>query len=507
LEFKVDTPCFTIRSIEIKGYTKNLFQKSLFGDVDDPDDPAVGRCLGAKGINLVMKRIQNDIISRGFVTTRVLAEPQDLKIGKLTLTLIPGRIHAIRFAPDTDFRATQWNAVPASPGDILNLRDIEQALENFKRVPTAEADIQITPTAGPDAKPGESDIVISWKQAFPARLSLSANDSGSRYTGKYQGAVTLSLDNMLMLNDLFYGSFTHDLGGSGPGRGTLGYIFHYSVPFGYWLFGFTYSDYEYHQTVAGASQSYRYSGETSNGELRLSRVIWRDAVRKTTFGLAGWTRSVRNYIDDTEVEVQRRRMAGWAVDLEHREFIGRATLYLNLSYRHGTGAMGSLPAPEEAFGEGSSRPQVLYLNSQFGIPFNIGNQLLSYSITLRGQLNQTPLIPLDRFAIGGRFTVRGFDGENFLIGDSGWLMRNDFGAALGSTGQEVYFGFDYGEVYGQSARFLAGNSLAGSVLGLRGGYGGLGQFSYDAFVGRPLIQPNGFKTSSTTLGFNLNWTF
>lgn len=63
--------------------------------------------------------MQNAIVARGYVTTRELAAPQDLKQGTLALTLIPGRIRAIRFTEDSSPRATKWNAVPAAPGDIL----------------------------------------------------------------------------------------------------------------------------------------------------------------------------------------------------------------------------------------------------------------------------------------------------------------------------------------------------------------------------------------------------
>ena len=31
------------------------------------------------------------------------------------------------------------------------------------------------------------------------------------------------------------------------------------------------------------------------------------------------------------------------------------------------------------------------------------------------------------FSIGGRYTVRGFDGEASLMGERGWLLRNDIG--------------------------------------------------------------------------------
>ena len=277
-----ETPCFDIREIVIKSDIPAFDWAVQAANL--PGDPATGRCLGSTGINLVMERIQNAIVARGFVTTRVLAEAQDLHSGILTLTVIPGRIRAIRFSEDSDTRANAWNAVPAQPGDLLNLRDIEQALENFKRVPTAEADIQIVP----GDQPGESDLVITWKQAFPLRLTLSANDGGSRSTGKYQGNVTVSGDHLLTLNDLFYASYNHDLGGGESGeRGTHGYVVHYSLPFGYWMLGATASSNDYYQTVAGASQSYLYSGTSENDELKLSRLVYRDASNKTTLSLRG----------------------------------------------------------------------------------------------------------------------------------------------------------------------------------------------------------------------------
>lgn len=499
-----EAPCFPIHSIQLIGDASERFQWALRA-ANPKDDPALGRCLGAGGINLTMKRMQNAIIERGYVTTRVLAEPQDLKSGALVLTVIPGRIHAIRFTDGTSKRATQWNALPANPGDLLNLRDIEQALENFKRIPTAEADIQIAAAQGADAKPGESDVVIAWKQRFPVRLSLSLDDSGSDSTGKYQGNVALSLDHLLTLNDLFYVSYNHDLGGGESGkRGSEGQTLHYSVPYGYWQLGLTASEYDYHQSVAGANQSYLYSGESRNSEIRLSRLIYRDAVRKTTAFLAGWTRSSRNFIDDTEIEVQQRRMAGWEFGLGHREFIGTTTLDLGLAYRRGTGAHDALAAPEEDFGEGTSRAKLITANSQLQVPFVLGNQRLRYINVWRVQWNRTPLVPQDRFSIGGRYTVRGFDGENILSAERGWLTRNELGLALAQTGQELYLGLDYGEVGGSSSELLLGKRLAGGVIGLRGGYKG---FSYDLFWGQPIKKPEGFKTADIASGFNLNWSF
>ena len=494
-----ESPCFTIHEIRLDD-PAGRFGWALAA-ADGAGDPATGRCLGSRGINLVMTRLQNAIVARGYVTTRVLAEAQDLTDGVLTLKIIPGRIRAIRFADGSDERANAWNVFPAATGDLLNLRDIEQALENFKRVPTAEADIQIVPG---DAL-GESDIVITWKQVFPLRLTLSAHDGGSDATGKYQGSATVSGDHLLTLNDLFYASFNQDLGGGEAGRrGTRGHTLHYSLPFGYWTLGATSSANRYHQSVAGASQSYLYRGTSESHEIKLSRLVYRDAVNKTTVSLRGYLTKSNNFIDDAEVEVQRRRMAGWEAAIGHRAFIAQATLDLDLAWRRGTGAFAALKAPEEDFDEGTARPRLLSAEAALTLPFALGTQRLRYHGTWRAQWNRTPLVPQDRFSIGGRYTVRGFDGESVLMAERGFLIRNDLSLALGQSGQELYLGVDHGRVGGPSAELLVGRHLTGAVIGLRGNYK---QLNYDVFVGGPLDKPENFQTHHRTAGFNLTLSF
>lgn len=496
-----ESPCFQIRRIALEGDEADRFQWAL--DAADPaGDRATGSCLGTHGVNVTLKRVQNAIIGRGFVTTRILAAPQDLKQGTLTLTVAPGRIRSVRFAEGAPSGATAWNAVPASPGDLLNLRDIEQALENFQRLPTVTADIQIAPAQGEGAGPGESDLVIAWQQRAPARLNLTLDDAGSPPTGKLQGGATVSLDNPLRWNDLFYVNFGHDVL-NGGNKGTSSRTVHYDVPFGYWLLGATVSNYDYHQEVAGAYETYVYSGSSSNAELQLSRLFYRNATIKVGAYGRGWRRESDNFIDDTEVLVQRRRTAGWELGLTYKQFIGTATFDARLAYRRGTGAFGSLAAPEEAFGEGTSRPGLVSADMQLSIPFQWGSQRLRYSGSWRAQWDRTPLVPQDRFAIGGRYTVRGFDGDLSLSGERGWLLRNDLGLVLGG-GQELYLGVDYGHIGGPSTQWQVGDELAGAVLGLRGGHGRL---TWDLFFGAPVYEPDGFATAYTTTGFSLGWAY
>jgi len=88
-----EAPCFVISKIEMTGDSAGKFQFALDSVIQNIHEgkPILGRCLGAVGINAIMVRVQNAIIAKGYVTTRVLVAPQDLKTGVLQLTIIPGR--------------------------------------------------------------------------------------------------------------------------------------------------------------------------------------------------------------------------------------------------------------------------------------------------------------------------------------------------------------------------------------------------------------------------------
>lgn len=495
IAFPVETPCFPIQRVTLTG------QDALphWLPLQRIASQAQGRCLGGKGINLLMSTMQNRLVDHGWITTRVLAPTQDLKSGTLKLAIVPGYVRHVRLTDESDDYIQLYSAFPAHEGNLLDLRDIEQGLENLQRLPTVDASMEIVP----GEQPGESDVVISRKQSKMWRLGVSLDDAGTQTTGRYQGGVTLSLDNPFSLSDLLYVSASHDLNDHG-GKGSKNYTGHYSVPFGYWTLGVTGSDYDYQQTVAGQNQDYRYSGKSKNLDVQLSRVLHRSGSQKTTLTADVLARETRNYVDDTEVGVQRRQTAGWRLGLQHRHYIGQASVDAGVSYQRGTRWFGAQPAPEEYFGEATALGKILQLNAALDLPFEIGSQRLRYNVQYLRQISNTPLTPQDQFAIGNRWSVRGFDGERTLNASHGWYVRNDLGWSTPLPNQELYLGADYGEVGGYSSDPLIGKHLAGGVVGLRGSAFNTG---YDLFAGTPFSKPDGFHTSSLTLGFNLNWSW
>ncbi|NIY48075.1 ShlB/FhaC/HecB family hemolysin secretion/activation protein [Cedecea colo] len=492
LTLPAETPCFPVQHVELSGHDSLPHWLPL----QRLANQAAGKCLGSQGINLLMSTLQNRIISHGWTTSRVLAPAQDLKSGRLQLIVFPGKIRHVELTPDSSRWFWLYSAFPAHDGDLLDLRNIEQGLENLQRLPTVQAGMEIVPAQ----QPGESDIIISRQQSKFWRLGMSLDDSGSTSTGRYQGGVTLSLDNPLALSDLFWFSVSHDLQ-TGRDKGNQNLSAHWSVPVGYWAFSLTGSDYHYHQTIAGYVEDYRYSGKSQSLNAQLSRVLHRSSAQKTTAALDVQSRTTRNYINDTEIEVQRRHVSSWKAGLQHRHYIGQATLDAGISYQRGTRWFGAQPAPEEWFNEATALVRILRTDARLSLPYELAGQNFRYDVAWQRQTSNTLLTSQDRFSIGGRYTVRGFDGERTLNADRGWSVRNDFSWRMPLPGAEFYLAADYGEVSGKGTEYLVGNHLAGGAAGVRGSVWKMG---YDLFAGVPFSRPDGFKTSPATFGFSLN---
>lgn len=495
IQFPVETPCFAIDRVLLSGGDALPHWLPL----QRISNQAVGHCLGGKGINLLMSALQNRLVDHGYITTRVLAPAQDLKSGELKLVIVPGKVRNVLLTPESNRYVTLYSAFPAHDGELLDLRDIEQGLENLQRLPTVQASMEIVP----GEQPGESDIRLTRQQSKMWRVGASLDDSGTRSTGRYQGGFTLSLDNPLSLSDLFYLSASHNIGNHSD-KGSSNLTGHYSVPFGYWTAGFTANSYDYHQTVAGLNQDYRYSGKSQNVDFQLSRVLHRSSSQKTTFTYDVLAKESKNFINDTEVEVQRRRTSAWRIGLQHRHYIAQSTLDAGVSYQRGTRWFGAMPAPEEYYGDATALAKILQFNAQWAVPFTVANQAFRYNVQYQRQLSNTPLTPQDQFSIGSRWTVRGFDGERSLNADRGWFVRNDLAWSTPLPSQELYLGVDYGEVGGNGTQYLVGNHLAGGAIGVRGSAFNLG---YDLFAATPFSKPAGFKTDALSLGFSLNYQF
>lgn len=536
----------------------------------------LGKCMTVNDINAIAIRVQNRLIEQGYVTSRIMVGDQNLTDGELRLTLIPGKIAQVVvntadskvpvYVKQTNraYPAILDTALTIQTGKLLNIRDLETTLLNFKRVPSADANFKIAPShtgLNPSADNaintlstlGFSDILIDYTQHRRFRGSLSIDDSGSKSTGKYQSVATLSLDNLANYNDLFYLSFGRDLGNqinddkdhpSDKSKGSKNYGIGYVIPIKSSVLQLNANRYSYHQTVAGSTQDYIYGGTSRGYNAKLSHLVHRDAHSKSHVYAGGYAKSQQSDIDGTLIDVQTRKTAGYLFGMSHETTFGKRanhSLSTDISYKRGTAAFNALPSPEELFDEGSARVGIYQLNSNLTSRYGpiIGNKPLPiiHSTTLKAQYATDSLTPDLKMAIGGRYTVRGFDGERSLSADNGILVRQDISfypsflnkqsANNHSTtinqnnirnsqaSHAIYLGMDAGYITNhdksQNKRLL-GQHLAGAFIGIKGHYtpntnNPYLSFNYDIFTSKAISEPAGFSNKDWVSGVSLGMSF
>lgn len=488
--------CFPIRRVRLSGGGRDAARFSwLWQELRRYE----GRCIGREGIDLIRRRALDRLVARGLVTSRIGVPQQDLSRGELRFELLPGRLREVRVVGDG--RRTSWRAaLPLRPGDVVDLRAIEQGVEQFKRLPSQDARIDIAP----GEQPGESDLIVNLQHTRRWRVVGNADDAGVEATGRYQGGVDVTVDGPLGLNDLLGVGYSHDLSTRDRDRGTRGRNLSYSLPWGWWTFSLSASEYRYRQRVEGFRQSFHSSGLSRSGQLDLQRVLRRGARSKTALGLTLGKRRANSYLDGIEIGIQRRNTTSAELYLTHRQYLGAMQLDLRLAHRRGVPWFdGQWIGYDPAIGFPGYRYGLTTLDLSGALPFRWGGLNLSWESSLRAQAASQALLGSEFITLGGRYSVRGFDGESALGAERGAYWRNTLNLALHPLASP-YLGLDAGVIGGPSAGSSPGRSLVGGVVGLRGAWRGL---NWDGFAGWAIHRPEGLETARPTYGARLIYAF
>lgn len=504
-----EKPCFNIDKIVLIN-NDNKFKKELNKALNKVKFKP-NSCLGEKNIAIIYETLSNEIISSGYITTSVFIPQQNLKRGVLEFEILQGKIDKITIndTNSTKNRASEFMAFGGNKNsDILNIRDVEQAVENIQNATNGSVSVELIPSD----KSNFSDINITKNEKLPLSLWLSFDNLGSNATGKYQANANLYAYNLMGFNEIFYASYSANLfSGDKQSIENESKIGRYdnvyygaSVPFGRFLLDFNEYRYSYDLAVAGAYSVYKYSGESKRRNLTLSYLYHRNQISKNSMFFRLWERENKNYIDEFELDNQRRKTAGYEIGLDSQLFIENGLVAIGASYKKATGAMGSLKAPEEEYGEWTSRFEIISAYLNFRKQSHI--KPLTYDFKFSGMWNLTPLTMHEKLNLGGYYSVRGFDGKMSIAGDKGYYARNTLEYQIFNN-HSIYTAFDVGKVSKRSNDSSSNNILIGSGIGLKGGFNVYGALSYDLFFGFPIKKPDFFKTSDISTNFTISYHF
>lgn len=411
----VDTRCFTINTIELKGADSLSTHER-----DALLEPFIGQCLGVAQLNGVLKTITDHYIEKGLVTTRAYLPQQDLSQGTLQVLVVEGKLESLR--SDAASGLTQRElamAFPGREGEELNLREIEQLLDQLNRLPSNQAQMELAP----GNVVGGSNVLVKNTTQKPWRASLARHNDGQKSTGEQQWGVGLDWDSPLGLADQLNLRGGRDAV-SDHKRTYESNMLNYNLPWGWWNFNYTYSDSEYRTLGQGAGFDFKYTGESQTHQFRAERVIHRDARGKTSLSAGISHLRTRNFIEDTELVNGGQRITEAQFGVSHGRLVGSGFANLELGMQQGIGALDAMDDGHPEGDEPTARYRKYSATFSFLQPFQIGEERFSFSSLATGQRSEDLLYNSQRISVSGQAAVRGYK-DQFLSGDSGGYWRND----------------------------------------------------------------------------------
>ncbi|SNV73943.1 ShlB/FhaC/HecB family hemolysin secretion/activation protein [Veillonella rodentium] len=456
--------------------------------------------IGAEGIAVLQKQLQEQILADGYMTSQVVVPNQDLQSGTLTFEIVPGYVEDIVL---TNPKArTNWrSAFPVRPGHVLRRQALEQGIDQMRSVPGQDVKLSIEP----GTKPLHSIVKVTVEQKGFVHGALIADNAGYESTGKYQGTVYLSFSQLAGLNDTLSAGYTKDIGHHGDGHGSKQYAVNYAVPDGNRTYRLSTYQYSYHQLIF-MPEAFRSSGKTRGVEVSVEQVLNRTSRSKTAAVAKVIHKTRHSYIDDMEIGVQEQHTTALELGLSHRQYSGNTVSDVYLFYRQGIRGLGATVRGWEGLAD---NPTTLYkmagLEGEIQSGVRIGHKQGVYTMRFRSQFTNQRLFGTDQFSIGGRYSVRGFSGEETLRGDSGYYIQNEWALPFRRQRITPYIGVDIGHVWGPSTATQIGHTLAGGVIGVRGTVGDA--FRYDVSLGTPLKKPDGFTTDTKVWAFRGSYQF
>lgn len=394
-------------SVAETGKTFAITEIALVGDsiLDASEQARITRPflavpLGAKRLDLLLRCLTETYLERGYVTTRAYLGPQNVASGRLTVTVLPGKVERI------EVDRHPGRALPLEPGAVLRLADIEQAVDQLNRLRSQHAEAKILP----GQSPGVSALSIATHADKPWRVLFGADNYGQSATGEQRQRASIEYDNLLGLWDFW--SLTEIA--SADSRTEL---LSFSVPVGYATLNYSYArSFSRVDLLAGIVSTTRSAGHNLSLDYVVARdKQWRHAL---DFGLS--THNYERSINALALAPQQQLSGRVSESSLYRG--SRGAVSFELGYGFGIPHFG---ADGDVEGLPASAPHNEFEKWDGSLSLAWSPVAdWSWRTQLSAQYSHTGLPGVEQLFLGGAASVRGFK-EGIVSGDRGFLMRNE----------------------------------------------------------------------------------
>ncbi len=166
----------------------------------------IGKRMGFTDFVRVASEITDLYKERGYVTTRAILPPQEIKDGTLRIMVIEGRIGKFEIT-NNKYVSTKYieKRLHQEEGDVFRLQNLEKDVVGLNNRPILD---RVHATLKPGDETGTSDIELRVDDHFPMHVSLNFDNTGRPDIGLYRSGITVQHENFTGVGDSLVANYT-----------------------------------------------------------------------------------------------------------------------------------------------------------------------------------------------------------------------------------------------------------------------------------------------------------
>lgn len=467
-----ETPLSTRQTIEVRqfNFTGNtMFTSEQLAAVAAP---YVGRAITAEELQEVRRQLTLHYVEQGYLNSGAVIPDQPVTDGVIHIQIIEGRLAEVDVTGNLHLRSSYFqDRLQTDAQEPLNVQELQERLQLLQQNPLLD---QIQAELAPGVRPGESVLQLGVREARPYEIGLAVANDNPPSVGATR-AYLYGLDrNLSGVGDTLGLSYGHSLESS-----TDDWRVFYARPLNaqdttvqLWV--------ERNETsvIEDRFDTLNITSELQTYGVSLTHPFYRTTQRTLSLGIDLERRNSKSYLLDIPFSFapgEENGEATLAVTRLVQEWLDRRldqVIAARSTFSFGLDAMGATihdSGPDGQF--------IAWLGQlQWARRFGERDYQVIFKSNL--QLTDDPLLPMEKCALGGMDTVRGYP-ENTLVRDRCFMASVEFrapvyrlalpGVSRGpGEGQVQLAAFaDYGYAKNKGEFDLEPNSIYSAGVGVR----------------------------------------
>jgi len=375
--------------------------------------PYLGREVSIADLEALRDDITRAYVERGYVSSGAIIPEQSIRNGVLRIEVFEGGLAAIDVETDGRFRESYIRAQLDIGDRPVNVREIEEKLrllQQDRRIRSVHAELE------PSEIRGQAVLRVRIVEHPPWAARLFADNYRNPSIGAYQGTVEVEFPNVVGYADSFRTRYSRT-----EGANFLESVYKMHLPMlaewgTSWDVHFRWSD---ANVVEAPFDRFDISSSLVTIGFTIAQPLYRSPrTRLTAFLTGDWRRS-KTYLLDEPFSFSPGPHRGVATAAVLRGGLDLSVRTQHHAFSARTQISGGIDALAATINEGGI-PDGQFLSWLTQAQYALRLPWLGVRLITRAdvQLANSPLLTLEQFAIGGRYSVRGYR-QNQVVGDNG----------------------------------------------------------------------------------------